>query len=105
VSPGSDQGTTDLSWRARGPSGRCARGGRYKAAGIYDELLAARSFASELLIRGRAHGGTGSGLDADVAAGWLSCLLAVAATGLGDHAGALVWCSDAERHGRDRGCP
>jgi len=29
----------------------------------------------------------------------------IAADGLGDHAAALVWCSDTERRGRDGGCP
>jgi len=40
-----------------------------------------------------------------VTAGWLSALLAMSATDMGDHAAALVWCSDTERQGRDTGHP
>jgi hypothetical protein len=71
------------------------------SAAVYDELLSVRSFAGSLL------GDAGSRRRSDlvVTAGWLSALLAVSATDMGDHAAALVWCSDTERHGRDAGHP
>jgi transcriptional regulator with XRE-family HTH domain len=71
------------------------------SAAVYDELLTVRSFASSLL------GDTGSSRYSDlvVTAGWLSALLAISATDIGDHAAALVWCSDTERRGRDAGHP
>lgn len=71
------------------------------SAAVYDELLSVRSFASSLLRD------TGSSRHADlvVTAGWLSALLAISATDMGDHAAALVWCSDTERRGRDAGHP
>jgi transcriptional regulator with XRE-family HTH domain len=65
------------------------------SAAVYDELLAVRSFAGTLRARSPAP----QGPDVAVAAGWLSSLLAVSATDLGDHAAALVWCSDTERRG------
>lgn len=63
-------------------------------AGVYDELLAVRSFADHL----RDGAGT-SPVSADLAlaSGWLSHLLAVAACDMGEHAAARLWCSDAER--------
>jgi hypothetical protein len=69
------------------------------SAAVYDELLGVRSFAGSLV------GDTGSRRHSDlvVTAGWLSALLAVSATDMGDHAAALVWCSDTERRGRDAG--
>ena len=71
------------------------------SAAVYDELLSVRSFASSLL------GDTGSRRHSDlvVTAGWLSALLAISATDVGDHAAALVWCSDTERRGQDAGHP
>lgn len=71
---------------------------------VYDDLLSVRSFASSLLGQ---HGRTSYGrrFDLLVAAGWLSSLLAISAADIGDHAAALVWCSDTERHGRDAGHP
>jgi hypothetical protein len=64
---------------------------------VYDELVNARSFAGTLLDRGsRARRP-----DLAVTAGWLSSLLAISATDLGDHAAAVVWCADTERRGRD----
>jgi hypothetical protein len=71
------------------------------SAAVYGELLSVRSFATSLL------GDTDSRRHADlvVTAGWLSALLAVSATDIGDHAAALVWCSDTERRGRDAGHP
>jgi hypothetical protein len=68
---------------------------------IYDELVSARSFTGTLLSRG-------SGVrlpDLTVTAGWLSSLLAISATDLGDHAAAVVWCADTERRGRDARYP
>lgn len=38
--------------------------------------------------------------DLIASAGWLSSLLAISASDLGDHAEALVWCADTERRGR-----
>lgn len=71
------------------------------SAAVYDELVSARSFAGALLgrVRPQRHP------DLTVTAGWLSSLLAVSATDLGDHAAAVVWCADAERRGRDAGYP
>lgn len=68
---------------------------------VYDELLCVRSFAGTLLDRGRYARRS----DLVVTTGWLSVLLAISATDLGDHATALVWCSDTERRGRDTGHP
>ena len=67
------------------------------AATIYAELLGVRSSAGSLL------GDRQSMRHADVVvtAGWLSALLAISATDLGDHAAALVWCSDTEQRGND----
>lgn len=69
------------------------------SAAVYDELLCARSLAGTLLARAapparQELGGT---------TGWLSSLLAVLATDLGDHAAALMWCRDAERHATEAG--
>lgn len=65
------------------------------SAATYGELTAARSFAGTLIrcapARDRA--------EVTAAAGWLSSLLAISATDLGDHAAAAVWCSDTERRG------
>ncbi len=71
------------------------------SAAVYDELVSARSFAGTLL--GRVPARRRPGLT--VTAGWLSSLLAVSATDLGDHAAAMVWCGDAERRGREAGYP
>lgn len=68
---------------------------------VYDELVAVRSFTGMLPARSPAR----QRQDLAVAAGWLSSLLAVSATDLGDHAAALVWCADTERRARDGGCP
>jgi hypothetical protein len=71
------------------------------SAAVYDELVSARSFAGTLLDRGaRARRP-----ELAVTTGWLSSLLAIAATDLGDHAAAVVWCADTERRGRDAGYP
>ena len=60
-----------------------------------------RSFAGSLLgdKESRRHA------DVVVTAGWLSALLAISATDLGDHPAALVWCTDTERRGNDAGHP
>src|SRR6266568_2561236 len=68
---------------------------------VYDEIVSARSFAGMLLDRGsRARRP-----DLAVTTGWLSSLLAISATDLGDHAAALVWCADTERRGREARYP
>ncbi|QVQ51286.1 helix-turn-helix transcriptional regulator [Spiractinospora alimapuensis] len=65
----------------------------------YDELLQLRRHAGEL-----SDGLAGPRRkDLAVATGWLSTLLAMAASGAGDTAAAVVWCRDAERHGRAAG--
>jgi hypothetical protein len=69
---------------------------------VYDDLLGVRMFASSLL--GRA-GRDRRRSDLVVTAGWLSSLLAASAADIGEHAAALVWCSDMEHHGRDAGHP
>jgi hypothetical protein len=64
---------------------------------VYHDLLAARSFARTILdTAGPPHRTRIS-----VAAGWLSNLLAVVTSQLGDHAAASVWCADTERYGHD----
>jgi hypothetical protein len=70
---------------------------------VYDELVSVRSFAGSLLGRGGSAQGQRS--DIVVMSGWLSSLLAIAATDAGDHAAALVWCSDTERCGREARFP
>jgi len=71
------------------------------SAAVYDELVSARSFAGTLLDRG----GRARRPELAVTTGWLSSLLAISATDLGDHAAAVVWCADTERRGRDAGYP
>jgi len=66
---------------------------------VYDELVSARSFAGTLLDRG----GRARRPELAVTTGWLSSLLSISATDLGDHAAAVVWCADTERRGRDAG--
>lgn len=68
---------------------------------VYEELVSARSFAGKLLDRG----GWARRPELTVTTGWLSSLLAISATDLGDHAAAVVWCADTERRGRDAGYP
>jgi transcriptional regulator with XRE-family HTH domain len=68
---------------------------------VYGELVSARSFAGTLLDRG----GRARRPELAVTTGWLSSLLAISATDLGDHAAAVVWCADTERRGRDAGYP
>jgi hypothetical protein len=67
------------------------------SAAVYGELLSARSFAGTLLGRSAAR----QRPDLTVTAGWLSSLLAISAADLGEHAAAIIWCTDTERHGRD----
>jgi hypothetical protein len=56
---------------------------------VYDEILDARTFAGMLLERGSRDARPGL----SVTAGWLSSLLAISATDLGDHTSAIVWCA------------
>jgi hypothetical protein len=71
------------------------------SAGVYAELLSARTFAGAQAGRTSPKGRP----DLNVSAGWLSSLLAISATDLGDHAAAVVWCTDAERKAREAGYP
>ena len=71
------------------------------SAAVYGELLSARSFAGTLLGRSAPR----QRPDLTVTAGWLSSLLAISAADLGDHAAAVIWCSDTERRGRDAAYP
>jgi transcriptional regulator with XRE-family HTH domain len=68
---------------------------------VYDELFAIRSYAGTLLSRGRPV----DRADLTVTAGWFSGLLAAAATDLGEHAAAVVWCRDTERRAAEAGYP
>ena len=71
------------------------------SAAVYRELLSARSFAGTLLGRSAPR----QRPDLTVTAGWLSSLLAISAADLGEHAAAIIWCTDTERHGRDAAYP
>jgi hypothetical protein len=71
------------------------------SAAVYDELLSARSFAGMLLDRG----GLRRRPELAVTTGWLSSLLAISATDLGDHAAAVVWCADTDRHSCEAAYP
>jgi hypothetical protein len=71
------------------------------SAAVYDEIVSARSFAGMLLDRGRQ----ARRPELAITTGWLSSLLAISATDLGDHAAALVWCADTERRGREARYP
>jgi transcriptional regulator with XRE-family HTH domain len=71
------------------------------SAAVYDELLSARSFAGILLDCGAPRRRP----ELAVTTGWLSSLLAISATDLGDHAAAVVWCADTERHSREAAYP
>ncbi|XVV04504.1 helix-turn-helix domain-containing protein [Actinosynnema sp. CA-248983] len=68
---------------------------------VYDDLLKVRSFADSLLNRSNSSARRRTDLVA--ATGWLSNLLAVATSYMGDHASSLIWCLDAERHSHDSG--
>jgi hypothetical protein len=71
------------------------------SADVYAELLSARTFAGTQAGRTTPKGRP----DFTVSAGWLSSLLAISATDLGDHAAAVVWCADAERKATEAGYP
>jgi hypothetical protein len=71
------------------------------SAGVYAELLSARTFAGTQAGRAAPKGRQ----DLAISAGWLSSLLAISATDLGNHAAAVVWCSDTERKARETGYP
>src|SRR5262249_52278186 len=73
-------------------------------ADTYDDLLNIRSYAGTLLQRA-TRSPTQHRSDIVVAAGWLSNLLAVAASYLGDQESALIWCVDAERRSHESGHP
>jgi hypothetical protein len=69
---------------------------------VYEDILAVRSYANGVLDRA---GPAARRADLAVAAGWLSYLLAVAASDMSEHAAARAWCSDAERLGQDSAQP
>ncbi|MEV0230898.1 hypothetical protein [Nonomuraea sp. NPDC050786] len=71
-------------------------------ADMYDELLMVRSYASGILDR---TGRVPWRKELILATGWISHLLAVAASDMGEHAAARVWCADAERRSREVGHP
>ncbi len=72
-------------------------------ANVYDDLLSVRTHAGWLLSRaGRS---VRRRSDIIVATGWLSNLLAVATSYMGDPAAAVVWCRDAERRSQEAGHP
>ena len=67
-------------------------------AEVYEDILAVRSYANGVMDR---TGHAPRRADLTLAAGWLSCLLGVAACDMGEHAAARAWCSDAERLSQD----
>lgn len=70
---------------------------------VYEELLNVRFFAGSLLDHvARTERRR---LDLILMTGWLSCLLGIVTCDMGDHAAALLWCSDAERRSREAGHP
>ncbi|MFI0814703.1 transcriptional regulator [Streptomyces sp. NPDC021098] len=69
---------------------------------IYDEILMVRSYANRFLEVG---GAMWQRRDINLAAGWLSCLLGIAACDMGAHASAHLWCADAERRSKEVGEP
>lgn len=71
-------------------------------ASLYDDLLSVRSYANTLVSHARM---TPYFADLMGVAGWLSNLLAVTTSYLGDHGTALLWCADAERQGEACGQP
>lgn len=68
---------------------------------MHEELLHVRSYAGSILERASSPPRQRS--DLIVAAGWLSNLLAIATSYMGDHGSALVWCVDAERRSYESG--
>jgi hypothetical protein len=71
-------------------------------AEVYDELLAVRAYASRFLDADKPNG---QRKETTLSVGWLSCLLGIAACGMGAHAAAYIWCSDAERRSQETGHP
>ncbi|MFI0774833.1 transcriptional regulator [Streptomyces sp. NPDC021212] len=69
---------------------------------MYDELLMVRSYANRFLEVGET---VRQRKDINLAAGWLSCLLGIAACDMGAHASAHLWCADAERRSKEVGKP
>lgn len=69
-------------------------------AALYGDLLSVRTYADTLIGRAQATPYFG---DLVGASGWLSNLLAVATSYLGDHGAALLWCADAKRQGETCG--
>lgn len=74
------------------------------SARLYDEMVGVRSYASSLQARAGGHRPRHRS-ELIVTAGWLSNLLAVAASYRGEHAAALVWCADAEHRSHEAGHP
>ncbi|GAA3863277.1 hypothetical protein GCM10022243_32250 [Saccharothrix violaceirubra] len=68
---------------------------------VYGDLLAVRKFADSLLVR--SDSSTRRRADVIASTGWISNLLAVATSYMGNHGSSLVWCLDAERHGHNSG--
>lgn len=62
---------------------------------MYDDLLNIRLYAGTLFERSKSP--TRRRSDLIVTTGWLSNLLAIATSYMGDHESALIWCVDAER--------
>ncbi|MGP3968504.1 hypothetical protein [Streptomyces sp. 6N223] len=69
---------------------------------VYDELVVVRSYVNGYL---KNPGAMRRYKDMNLATGWLSCLLAIAACDMGAHAAANLWCADAERRSREAGHP
>jgi transcriptional regulator with XRE-family HTH domain len=67
----------------------------------YNDLLKVRSHTSSLLKK--ASSTTSVRSELVVAAGWLSNLLAITTSYMGDHGAALIWCIDAERRSHESG--
>jgi hypothetical protein len=67
----------------------------------YDDLLKVRSHTSSLLKK--ASSSTAVRSELLVMAGWLSNLLAITTSYMGDHGSALIWCIDAERRSHESG--
>ncbi|WP_460308626.1 helix-turn-helix transcriptional regulator [Actinocorallia aurea] len=71
-------------------------------AGVYDELVAIRSYGGSFLDRTKTNPRR---VDLALQCGRLSGLLAIAAQNLGRHGAARLWCSDTERRSREAGQP
>lgn len=67
----------------------------------YDDLLQCRQYSARLLNGGSSP--ETQRRELTINAGWLSNLLAVATSYMGDHSSALIWCIDAERHSKQSG--